>query len=115
MRFILKIFKILRILVQTEVNKNRQSMELYEAIKLAVKTCISKNILVSFLERHSSEVLNMLIRGEWNIEEAMAVRCEEAREDEREEAAKSMLKEGLDIALISRITKLPQQEILALR
>jgi len=52
---------------------------------LAVKTCISKNILVSFLERHSSEVLNMLIRGEWNIDEAIAVRCEEAREDVQEE------------------------------
>jgi len=68
-----------------EIKENLKSMELREAIKLAVKTCISKNILVSFLERHSSEVLNMLIRGEWNIEEAIAVRCEEAREDEREE------------------------------
>jgi len=27
----------------------------------------------------------MLIRGEWNMEEAIAVRCEEAREDTREE------------------------------
>jgi len=98
-----------------EIKENLKSMELRDAIKLAVKTCISKNILVSFLERHGSEVLNMLIRGEWNIEEAIAVRCEEAREDEREENAKSMLKEGLDVALIERITKLPQKEILALR
>jgi len=98
-----------------QIKENLKSMELRDAIKLAVKTCISKNILVSFLERHSSEVLNMLIRGEWNIEEAIAVRCEETREDTLEETAKSMLKEGLDIALISRITKLPQQEILALR
>jgi len=42
---------------------------------------VKANILVSFLERHSSEVLNMLIRGEWNIEEAIEVRCEEAREN----------------------------------
>ncbi|MCL1967813.1 MAG: hypothetical protein FWF67_08005 [Fibromonadales bacterium] len=62
-----------------EIKKNLKSMDLREAIKLAVKTCISKNILVSFLERHSSEVLNMLIRGEWNIEEAIAVRYEEGR------------------------------------
>jgi len=42
-----------------EIKKNLKSMELREAIKLAVKACISKNILVSFLERHSSEVENM--------------------------------------------------------
>jgi len=49
------------------------------------------------------------------MDEVIAVRCEEAREEEREETAKSMLKEGLDVLLIERITKLPQKEILALR
>ncbi|MDR2582960.1 MAG: hypothetical protein LBC75_05715 [Fibromonadaceae bacterium] len=53
-------------------------------IKLAVKTCISKNILVSFLERHSSEVENMIF-GEWNLDDAKQVWQEEAREDGREE------------------------------
>jgi len=72
------------------------------------------NILVYFLEKHASEVLNMLFT-EWNLDDAIAVRCEETREDTLEETAKSMLEEGLDIALISRVTKLPQQEILALR
>jgi predicted RNase H-like HicB family nuclease len=57
----------------------------------------------------------MLIRGEWNMDEAIEVWKEEAREEEREETAKSMLKEGLDVVLIERITKLPQKEILALR
>jgi len=74
-----------------QIKENLKSMELRDAIKLAVKTCISKNILVSFLERHSSEVLNMLIRGEWNIEEAIAVRCEEAREDALEERNNEVL------------------------
>jgi len=64
-----------------EIKKNLKSMELRDAIKLAVKDCINKNILVSFLNRHSSEVLNMLIRGEWNMEEALAVRYEEGHED----------------------------------
>jgi len=76
-----------------EIKENLKSMELREAIKLAVRTCISKNILVSFLERHSSEVLNMLIRGEWNIEEAIAVRCEEAR-DERLDEILDLMKKG---------------------
>ena len=97
-----------------EIKKNLKSMELREAIKLAVKTCISKNILVSFLERHSSEVENMIF-GEWNMDDAKLVWQEEAREDTLEETAKSMLKEGLDVALIERVTKLPQKEILAFR
>jgi len=67
-----------------QIKENLKSMELREAIKLAVKTCISKNILVSFLERRSSEVLNMLLR-EWNQDEAIEVWKEEAREDGREE------------------------------
>ena len=100
-----------------EIKENLKSMELREAIKLAVKTCISKNILVSFLERHSSEVENMLL-SEWNMDEALAVRYEEGMEEGIAEGiaetAKSMLEEGLDVALISRITKLPQKEILAL-
>jgi len=33
----------------------------------------------------------MLIRGEWNIEEAIAVRCEEAREDALEERNNEVL------------------------
>ncbi|MDR2582219.1 MAG: Rpn family recombination-promoting nuclease/putative transposase [Fibromonadaceae bacterium] len=33
----------------SEIKENLKSMELREALKLAVKTCISKNILVSFL------------------------------------------------------------------
>jgi len=97
-----------------EIKENLKSMDLREAIRLAIKSCISKNILVSFLERNGSEVVNMLL-GEWNMDEALEVAREETREEEREETVKSMLKEGLDIALISRITKLPQQEILALR
>jgi len=67
-----------------EIKKNLKSMELREAIRLAVKACISKNILVSFLERHSSEVENMIF-GEWNMDEAIEVWKEEAREDGREE------------------------------
>jgi len=67
-----------------EIKKNLKSMELREAIKLAVKACISKNILVSFLERHSSEVENMIF-GEWNMDDALAVRYEEGREENCEE------------------------------
>jgi hypothetical protein len=76
-----------------EIKDNLKSMDLREAIKLAVKTCISKNILVSFLERYSSEVLNMLIRGEWNMDEALAVRYEEGREERLDEIL-ALMKKG---------------------
>jgi len=73
-----------------EIKENLKIMELREAIKLAVKTCIGKNILVSFLEKHSSEVEGMLLR-EWNQDEAIEVWKEEAREDGREERDSEIL------------------------
>jgi hypothetical protein len=35
-------------------------MEPAEAIEAAIKSCVERNILVYFLEKHGSEVLNML-------------------------------------------------------
>jgi hypothetical protein len=63
-----------------EVNRNRESMEPAEAIEAAIKSCIGKNILLYFLEKHGSEVLNMLFT-EWNQDDAIAVAREEALED----------------------------------
>jgi len=63
-----------------EVNKNLESMELGDAIKVAIKSCIERGILVYFLEKHASEVLNMLTT-EWNWDDAKEVWQEEARED----------------------------------
>jgi hypothetical protein len=40
--------------------------------------------IVYFLEKHASEVLNMLFT-EWNLDDAIAVAREEASEDTREE------------------------------
>jgi ATP-dependent Lon protease len=59
-----------------EIKANLKAVNLAEAIRLAIKTCVSKNILVYFLREHGSEVENMLIT-EWNTEEALAVRYEE--------------------------------------
>jgi len=83
-----------------QIKENLKSMELREAIKLAVKTCISKNILVSFLERHSSEVLNMLIRGEWNMDEAKKVWKEEAQDELFE-----LLESGVSVAEAKKILR----------
>jgi hypothetical protein len=47
-----------------------------DAINHAVDDCISRNILKEFLEKHSSEVRNMLL-SEWNMADALRVREEE--------------------------------------
>jgi len=50
----------------------------------------------------------MLIRGEWNMDEALAVRYEEGREDEREEHQQQMrelfvlLESGVPVAEAKR-------------
>jgi hypothetical protein len=74
-----------------QIKANLKSMDLRESIKLAVKTCISKNILVSFLERHGSEVMNMLLRG-WNQNEALAVWYEEGHEEGSEKKSNEILR-----------------------
>ena len=80
-----------------------------EAIKEAVKYCQKHAILKGFLEIHGSEVLNMLLT-EWNTEDAIAVRCEEAREDALEEKtleiAQNLLNEGMKPEFIQKATGL---------
>jgi hypothetical protein len=75
-----------------EVNRNRETMEPAEAIAATIKSCVERNILVYFLEKHGSEVLNMLFT-EWNQDDALAVRYEEGLEDGREEG----LEKGIGI------------------
>jgi len=70
-----------------EIKANlKKKMALPKAIRLAIKTCLNKNILVSFLEEHGSEVENMLLT-EWNMADAIAV----AKEETREETVDTML------------------------
>jgi predicted transposase YdaD len=62
------------------IRENLKVTNLREAIKIAVRDCISRNILLSFLKKHGSEVENMLLT-EWNWDDAKSVWQEEARED----------------------------------
>jgi len=92
-----------------------------EAIKEAVKYCQKHDILKEFLEIYGSEVLNMLIT-EWNMEDCIAVRCEEARDDERLEIARKMKSKGRPIEVIVEDTglsvevveKLPKEDPIVL-
>jgi len=75
---------------------------------------MERGILVYFLKRHGSEVLNMLFT-EWNLEDAIAVRCEEAREDTWEVCAKNMLAKGYSDAEVIDVTNLSPEQVCNLR
>ena len=86
-------------------------------LKTAVKYCIEHDILKQFLEKHASEVENMLLT-EWNMDDAIEVAREEAWEDgceERERAiARNALAEGATPEFIQKITGLDMETILNL-
>ena len=55
-----------------------------EYMTLAVQECRKKGLLKDFLDRHASEVVNMLLT-EYNYEEDIRVQREEAKEEGRQE------------------------------
>jgi predicted transposase/invertase (TIGR01784 family) len=81
-----------------KVREYEEKGPLGEAITGAIKYCIENNILKVFLERHSTEVINMLIT-EWDTEEAKQVWYEEGREEGREEGLEEGLEKGLEQGL----------------
>ena len=76
-----------------EFAENRKTMPHHEAVRNAIKTCKSRNILLSFLEEHTSEIENMLF-GEWDMDIALEVAKEEAREDALAEGMRKGREEG---------------------
>ena len=94
-----------------EIRENEKTMSREEAINKAVKDCIRRNILKSFLEKHSTEVVSMLTR-EWNWDDALRVREEQGMRKNAEITARNMKAEGLDLHLIARITGLTFDEVL---
>ncbi|MDR2245428.1 MAG: hypothetical protein LBE17_01940 [Treponema sp.] len=66
------------------------------AITQAVQWCIANNILKEFLEKNTSEVINMLF-GEWKLEDALVVEREEGLTKGRVEVAKYALAKGVSV------------------
>ena len=97
--------------------KKSQGLDNAEAIKEALVYCIDNNILVEFLQSHGSEVLNMLMT-EFNLQTALEVSREEGEargklegklEGEmkgKTEIAQNLLREGMEGALVSKMTGL---------
>jgi len=67
-----------------KVDEYKKELPLDKAIKAAVKYCIENDILKQFLREHASEVINMLTDN-ITVEQFVAIRCREAREDALEE------------------------------
>jgi hypothetical protein len=65
-------------------NKKPGRKPLPGAVKKAVHWCIEHGVLPDFLQTHGSEVVNMLLT-EWNWDDALEVRGQEAREELRAE------------------------------
>ena len=96
-----------------KVNEFKEQFSLAESVTHAVKYCIENNILKEFLEDNGSEVYNMLFE-DLTIEEIVAIRCEEAREEGREEKrtiARNLLAEGSTPDFVQKITGLSLEEI----
>jgi predicted transposase/invertase (TIGR01784 family) len=97
-----------------------------EAMKRAVKYCRENDILKEFLEKHGTEVMNMLLT-EWNLEDAQKVwfedgiekgikkgiekGIEKGRDGEREAIARNALAQGASIEFINKITGLDTETI----
>jgi hypothetical protein len=81
-----------------EVKENSKTMSLSESIKAAMKTCVGKNILLSFFDKHGCEVENMLL-SEWNMKDALEVAKEEGFEDGVEKGIGIGTEKGVGIGL----------------
>jgi hypothetical protein len=88
--------------------------DLKDAIKKAVEYCREHDILKEFLEKNATEVINMLMT-EWNLDDALAVRFEEGKEEgretEREEIARKAIMKGASMEFVKEITDFDDETI----
>ena len=89
-----------------------------DAISRAVKFCLDNGIMGNYLVEHSEEVFNMLAL-EWNMDDALAARFEEGRNEGRDEGinvgiesvAINMLRRGKSLDDIHADTNLSLERI----
>jgi predicted transposase/invertase (TIGR01784 family) len=82
----------------------KAGMSLEEAVRKAVEYCLKNDILKEFLEKHATEVMGMLMT-EWNMDDALAVRYREGREEGIEEGWEGGREEGWEEGLEKGIEK----------
>ena len=91
----------------------KETGSLNAALKKAIEYCCQHDIIKEFLETHSQEVMSMLMT-EFNLEDAIAVQREEAREEVHTEIVLNAFAKGLPIEVISDITGLDEETIKSL-
>jgi predicted transposase YdaD len=98
--------------------KTKKELCKEDAMKKAVIYCRDHDILKEFLEKNSSEVMNMLLT-EWNFDDAKQVWFEEGMEkgrvSEQKEIARNALAEGASIEFVQKITGLDMDTIKSLQ
>jgi predicted transposase YdaD len=103
------------VVVIDEIRKNKNAgMSNEEAIAKAVKDCADRKILIGFLEKYGSEVINML-NHEFNLDEYGKVRHEDGKKEGILEAAISFLREGIAPEKVAKCTGLPLERVYQLQ
>ena len=82
----------------------KKGFELNKAIIKAVKICINENVMKEFLEKNSSEVINMLFT-EFDMDTAIKIWKEEGKDEGKKEKQIEIAKNLLDVLDIETISK----------
>ena len=89
-------------------------MPLPNAIRAAMRTCIERDIMRTFLEEHAREVVDM-VDFEWNQEMFEAAKFEEGLEQGRNEGKVemilSMLREKMPLEMIAKVSNLSLEKV----
>ncbi len=78
---------------KAEKLKHKQGYTFTEALKEAVQWCREENILTSFMERRSEELMSLMLE-EWNMEDAIKYNREDAWEEGLERGLEQGRQEG---------------------
>jgi predicted transposase/invertase (TIGR01784 family) len=81
-----------------------------DAIKYAILYSRENDIMQEYLPEHEGEVIKMLT-AEWNLDDALRVRHEEGKAEERIGVARKMKAKGYSNSDIAEITGLPLEKI----
>ena len=101
-------------------------MELPQAIRAAMHTCIERDIMRNFLKEHEKEVVDM-VNFEWNQDlfeaakfedgreqgraEGRAEGREQGRDEERGTMILNMLREKMPLELIAKVSNLSLEKV----
>jgi hypothetical protein len=86
--------KVRELMGKNPAGKNKSEKK--KVLQEAVKWCIDQDILKAFIEEHGTEVTNMLM-AEWNWDDYVMVKQEEAVEDALEEVREQLAVQGEQI------------------